>query len=377
MPERYEPSAARAGRDRKEDEGRREKGWLKLYLDDRDRAGDVPAIEKRAEAERWVESVEDIKLFGADLPGEKLHGLVVELYRGQCLVEIIPEGSGEIPGGLPGGSNAPAVADQGGAPVAGASGAVASAADPSCAETSGAGEGRSGAAVAGTVIAGEAEHLPHAGTGAAGADAGCGPSGGADGGSMSWAENLPAAGRGERRLVRCVARGLLKQFDTGYRNLLAVGDRVNLVIPDARGEAPGDAQGFITRILPRRHCVERVAPGWRAVQLLAANVDLLVIVASADEPPFKPGFVDRALLLAEAADIRPLIVLNKADLGVSGEMRRHLDDFAAAGYGTLITSAVRGDGIEELKARLSGKVSVLNGQSGVGKSSLLAAMDPA
>jgi ribosome biogenesis GTPase len=194
--------------------------------------------------------------------------------------------------------------------------------------------------------------------------------------SMAWAEHLPIAGDGERRLVRCVARGLLKQFDVGYRNLMAVGDRVNLVIPEVRGEALGEAQGFITRILPRSRCIERVAPGWRAVQLLAANVDLLVIVASAAEPPFRPGFVDRALLMAECADIQPLIVLNKIDLGVSEEVRRHLDDFAAAGYRILQTSAIRREGTEELKKLLAGKVSVLNGHSGVGKSSLLAAMDP-
>jgi ribosome biogenesis GTPase len=110
--------------------------------------------------------------------------------------------------------------------------------------------------------------------------------------------------------------------------------------------------------------------------MLVANVDLLVIVTSAAEPRLKPNLIDRLLVTAERAEIRPVICINKIDLVDAAELMPLVGVYGQLGYEVLLVSAATGVGIERLRRRLAGAESVVTGQSGVGKSSLLNAVEP-
>jgi ribosome biogenesis GTPase len=107
-----------------------------------------------------------------------------------------------------------------------------------------------------------------------------------------------------------------------------------------------------------------------------ANVDQLVIVGSAAEPYLKPNLIDRFLLTAEKNHVRPLICINKIDLIDAADLQPLVGVFAQLGYEVLLLSATTGFGVERLQRRLFGAASVICGQSGVGKSSLLNAVEP-
>lgn len=151
--------------------------------------------------------------------------------------------------------------------------------------------------------------------------------------------------------------------------LLAPGDRVLVEMVEDKP--------FIRAIAPRRTQLARPSiEGSRvAEQVVAANVDVLLIVVSARKPRFKPGVVDRYLILAELGGVEPIICLNKTDLAAPED--DPLDDYRELGYTVVRTSALEGEGLDELKALLHGKRAVFAGQSGVGKSSLLNALSPA
>lgn len=138
-----------------------------------------------------------------------------------------------------------------------------------------------------------------------------------------------------------------------------------------------DDTGVIEEILPRENeLVRGAAGGSRFLDVIAANLDQLVTVHALIEPDLNPARLDRFLLIAEAAEIPAVIVLNKEDL--VGEQAA--EDVAAAyraiGYPVLVTSATDGWHIDRLREILAGKVSALIGPSGVGKSSLLNRMQP-
>ncbi|CAN0323359.1 unnamed protein product, partial [Phaeothamnion confervicola] len=110
------------------------------------------------------------------------------------------------------------------------------------------------------------------------------------------------------------------------------------------------------------------------LRLLAPNLDRLVIVSALQEPAFRPGLVDRLLIMAEQENLQAVIVLNKLDLDrQQGERYRLL--YSGLGYPTFLTSTVTGLGVPELRSQLAGR-SALCGHSGVGKSSLLRALAP-
>jgi ribosome biogenesis GTPase len=114
-------------------------------------------------------------------------------------------------------------------------------------------------------------------------------------------------------------------------------------------------------------------------QLLAANVDLVLCVTTPCSPPFRPRFLDRTLLQADIAGIRPVIVCNKSDLAAERpdpDVDERLEDYIRIGYEVLWVSAHSGEGLAELRTLLEGRLSVLVGQSGVGKSSLVNALIP-
>lgn len=168
------------------------------------------------------------------------------------------------------------------------------------------------------------------------------------------------------------------------------GEEVLCVIDEGLGEgrasvlAPGDevqvefheGQAVVRGVAPRRTKLSRLAHEQSRVQeqVIAANVDILVVVASAVQPRFKPGLVDRYLVTASVGGVEPVLALNKMDL--VEEEPAAVAGFRELGLRVFDTSAVTGEGIGELRGALLGKLAVMSGQSGVGKTSLLNAMDP-
>ena len=169
------------------------------------------------------------------------------------------------------------------------------------------------------------------------------------------------------RNYRCATRKLLKTLSTDQRHVVAVGDKV-LFRPE------GENEGIIERIEPRHGVLSRTSKGRR--QVLVANVDQLLIVASAAEPALKPHLIDRMLVTADKAEIRPLICINKIDLVDPADLQPLVGVYGQMGYQVLLLSAVTGWGLERLRRDVTGRQSVLAGQSGVGKSSLLNAIEP-
>jgi ribosome biogenesis GTPase len=155
------------------------------------------------------------------------------------------------------------------------------------------------------------------------------------------------------------------------RHALAVGDRVQ-VIPGRHGESS------IVGVEPRRSRLARVREdrsrrsahaGEEAV--LAANVDVAVIVAAVAEPPFHPKLVDRFLVICQYGGIRPILCLNKCDLAAEPP---DVSLYAELGVPVVFASAATGAGLDELRHVLAGTVAVFTGHSGVGKSSLVNAL---
>lgn len=150
-----------------------------------------------------------------------------------------------------------------------------------------------------------------------------------------------------------------------------VGDRVAF-------DWESEGQGVVRRVLPRasrlvRMRVNRGARGWNhgrdaEEQVLAANVDVAVIVASAAAPAFHPRLVDRYLVMCQYGEVAPVVCLNKCDLT---ETPPDLSTYERMGIPVVYCSAATGQGLPELREQLKGKYSVLTGHSGVGKSSLI------
>jgi len=170
-------------------------------------------------------------------------------------------------------------------------------------------------------------------------------------------------------VFRCVTRRLLKTLATDQRHVVAVGDCVLF------RQVEESTDGFIERVEPRHGCLCRAVRGRQ--QTLVANVDRLAIVSSAAEPRLKPNLIDRMLLAAEKGRVQPLICINKVDLVDLASLQPLVGVYSQMGYEVLLLSAKTGFGVERLRRELVGRANVVAGQSGVGKSSLLNAIDPA
>ncbi|HSL28650.1 MAG TPA: ribosome small subunit-dependent GTPase A [Anaerolineales bacterium] len=166
---------------------------------------------------------------------------------------------------------------------------------------------------------------------------------------------------------------------------VAIGDRVRYrEAGDGRGVTPlasehsKEVSGVIVEVLPRDSKLSRPAPGQRIFeQVIVSNVDLVIPVFSVASPSSKWGLLDRYLVSAEAAELPSLIVINKIDLAWKNpEFDQEIEIYRRIGYPVMLVSAITGEGIEELKGQLQGKLSVLVGKSGVGKTSLLNAIQP-
>jgi ribosome biogenesis GTPase len=202
------------------------------------------------------------------------------------------------------------------------------------------------------------------------------------------------------RQYRCAVRRLLRSLATDERSVVTTGDRVwfraasqaaplsaeerqDLAdVEDEEADRPAGTpagaaptlEGFIVRVEPRHGVLTRLSR--KREHVLVANVDQVVFVMSLVEPDFKPHLLDRYLASAEQGGIRPLICLNKADLVPPYAWEPTVGYYSQLGIPTLLTSAATGQGIDLLRQHLAGRATVFSGQSGVGKSSLLNAIQP-
>ena len=158
---------------------------------------------------------------------------------------------------------------------------------------------------------------------------------------------------GEGQEVECRARGLFRKQEISP----CVGDRVEL-------EETGEGKGQVVAILPRKNSLVRPP---------VANLDLLVLVVSSCEPLPNLLVLDKLLAIAECQNIPPAIVLTKSDLEDPSPVA---DIYRKVGYPVFVVSSETGEGVEEVRAFLSGKLCAFTGNTGVGKSSLLNRIDP-
>ena len=174
--------------------------------------------------------------------------------------------------------------------------------------------------------------------------------------------------------LACRLPGKMRLSEDEVVNPAAVGDAVLVSLQS-------DGTGVIDHLSDRKNQLLRKAThGRRGVQILAANVDLVLIVQSLRDPAFKTGFIDRVLVTCEAYDIPSLIIMNKTDLSNGEKTNRKLNEveqlYTGIGYRFLGTSIHLPETIEQLKAELNSRISVLTGHSGTGKTSLLNALSP-
>lgn len=178
----------------------------------------------------------------------------------------------------------------------------------------------------------------------------------------------------------CTIKGKVLKSDKQFYNPLAPGDRV-VIEPDPINEAKGQ----VLSVLPRKNTFLRWNVKGRCPQLLACNLDYLILVCTPDEPPFRPRFIDRALAQAEHQGITPVVVCNKWDLAEAMQtdgreqeyevIEKRLQIWEELGYKVLKISAKTGEGMTQFTELLENHLSAFVGQSGVGKSSLINVMD--
>ena len=178
----------------------------------------------------------------------------------------------------------------------------------------------------------------------------------------------------------CTIKGKVLKSDKRFYNPIAPGDKVEIEI-----DPINDKKGQILSLEKRTNTFLRWNVKGRCPQLLASNLDYLILVTTPDEPPFRPRFIDRALAQAEHQGIKPVIVCNKWDLAekMQSDGREHdfeeidnrLSIWEELGYKVMRISAKTGEGMIEFAELLENNLSAFVGQSGVGKSSLINVMD--
>jgi ribosome biogenesis GTPase len=188
-------------------------------------------------------------------------------------------------------------------------------------------------------------------------------------------------------LFPAVLRGKVRLKASEITNPVAVGDRVryewagDTLGPAGLGmtETPGQT-AVITEILPRRNYVIRRSTNLsRQAHIIAANVDRAYIVVSLFFPEIKLPFLDRILVTCELYGIPATIVLSKTDMYrelAADEIAHFRSIYEGAGYPVIETSVKTGEGIAEIREACQGRVNLFSGESGVGKSSLIKALDP-
>lgn len=172
-------------------------------------------------------------------------------------------------------------------------------------------------------------------------------------------------------LVEAQLRGRMKK-ERQSSDLAVIGDRVTVTILP-------DGTGVIEEVAPRERRFSRRQPGprgtWRE-DVMVANPDLVVVVVACDRPPPNPRLIDRFLVVAEFNDVPAIVVANKVDLVEPEAADAVFEPYRHIGYEVLSTSAKAGIGVDELRKRIVGRLSIVTGPSGVGKSTLLNAVQP-
>ena len=174
--------------------------------------------------------------------------------------------------------------------------------------------------------------------------------------------------------VNCKMRGVLRLKGMRCTNPVAVGDMVQL--EEKGGDAP-----VVSEIEPRKNYIIRRASNLsKEFQIIAANLDQAVLVATIVHPETSTTFIDRFLATAEAYQVPAVLVFNKVDLLITEESREYLEEmkalYEAIGYPVVTMSALEGSGTDKLREILLGKMSLLSGNSGVGKSSIINLLVP-
>ncbi len=175
-------------------------------------------------------------------------------------------------------------------------------------------------------------------------------------------------------VVHCRMRGRLKRGRRAVTDLAVIGDRVRLTRLE---EEPGE--GILEEVEERTNRFARRQPGSRGrykEDVLVANLDVLFVVFACGSPPMNPRLLDRFLVLAELDRIPVEIVANKVDQVSRDEAEAAFAPYAALGYPVHYTDALTPVGVDALRARMAGALSSVVGPSGVGKSSLLNAVEP-
>ena len=172
-------------------------------------------------------------------------------------------------------------------------------------------------------------------------------------------------------LVEARLRGRVKR-ERQSSDLAVIGDRVEL-------ERLPDGTGAIVGVEPRRSRFSRRQPGprgsWRE-DVIVANPDLVAVVFACDRPPPNPRLIDRFLVVAEYSEVAAIVVANKVDLVGEEAARDRFGPYERIGYDVVYAAAKSRVGVDDLRERLAGRLSIVTGPSGVGKSTLLNAMQP-
>ena len=172
----------------------------------------------------------------------------------------------------------------------------------------------------------------------------------------------------DRKKYECTIRRVLRTLSRDARNAVVTGD---IVLFRQEGD---EYQGVIERVEPRSGVLSRGSH--QREHIIVSNVDQVVIVASAFDPPLKPGLIDRYLVSAEQGDVQSIICINKVDLADQADLQPIAGIYGRLGYEVVLTSAETGQGIDQLRELMADRETVFSGQSGVGKSSLLNAIQP-
>lgn len=170
----------------------------------------------------------------------------------------------------------------------------------------------------------------------------------------------------------CTVRGVLRTRLIEQRHPVAVGDHVQFHV--ASGEQGVERSGVVHNVYQRDSQLNRRV-GDR-VHVIAANVSQVLVVASVAQPPLKCNLIDRYLVAAHAGNIRPLICINKIDLPCHEDLDGVTAMYRRVGYDVVLTSIMSRSGLDELRVLLADQTTVVVGQSGVGKSSLLNGIQP-
>lgn len=181
----------------------------------------------------------------------------------------------------------------------------------------------------------------------------------------------------EWRLFPAVLRGKVRLSGSASTNPVAVGDKVRY---ESEGEITLEHPATIVEVLDRKNYVIRKSANLsRQSHIIASNLDRAFLIVSLYFPEVKLPFLDRILVTCEVYDVPVTIVLNKVDMYreiAQDQIDHFVQIYTGAGYEVICTSARTGEGIEGLKEVCRGKVCLFSGESGVGKSSLIKAVDP-